>query len=367
MLGPKAHSKGLELAWYASSDVPTLVNGDEARVRQILLNLVGNAVKFTDVGGVALKVGRATSLTSATATGTARQTRLRFEVTDTGPGLPASALATLFGEFDEAGEALRRLRGGSGLGLSISRRLAHAMNGDIIVDSTPGAGSTFALEIGVACLDETSGADVGVLADPPKTLLASDRRIERQAMASMLTDAGITTFQADTADAIATIDAAARSSQPFHTVVIDASRGPIAAGKLLRTARAATRSKVRGLITIDVAGRADLPDFRREGFDAYLMRPVRPESLLLQIGQQLSGPAADPGQKVEHATPEQQASSLCASACFWSRTTPSAHCWPSPCSKGQDFSLPWHERVRRPSLPLMPFAIWAVPRASISC
>jgi CheY-like chemotaxis protein len=221
--------------------------------------------------------------------------------------LPATALATLFGEFDEAGEPMRRLRGGSGLGLSISRRLAHAMNGDITVDSAPGVGSTFALEIEVACLDETSVAEVGALADPPKTLLASDRRIERQAMASMLTDAGITTLQADTADAIATIDAAASSSQPFHTVVIDAARGPIAAGKLLRAARAATRSRVRGLITIDVAGRADLPDFRHEGFDAYLMRPVRPESLLLQIGQQLSGPAAGPGQKVEHATPERQA------------------------------------------------------------
>lgn len=306
LLGPKAHSKGLELAWHAASDVPAVVIGDEARLRQILLNLLGNAVKFTDAGGVALKVGRATTLIPATAPGSVRQARLLFEVTDTGPGLQASALATLFSEFDEAGEALRRLRGGSGLGLSISRRLAQAMDGNITADSTPGAGSTFSLEIAVDCPDEISVSEVGALPDQPKTLLASDRRIERQAMASVLTEAGINALQADTAEATETIDAAAKASLPFHTVVVDAAHGSLAAGRLLSAARAATHDKVRGIITIDVAGRADLPEFRREGFDAYLMRPVRPDSLLLQIAQHVPGLATAPEHKAESSAPERK-------------------------------------------------------------
>jgi hypothetical protein len=135
LLAERARSKGLELGCAIHADVPAVVNGDPGRLRQILLNLVGNALKFTHEGGVSIRVSRAALAGTATV--------LRFEVTDTGIGIPTAAHARLFHPFSQADASTTRRYGGTGLGLAISKRLCEAMGGAIGVESESGRGTTF--------------------------------------------------------------------------------------------------------------------------------------------------------------------------------------------------------------------------------
>ena len=136
LLAPRARDKGLEIGWLAAPDLPKTVIGDEMRVRQILMNLMGNAIKFTRAGGVAL--------TLQLAPGAAREARvdgtmLRFAVRDTGPGVPPDAIERIFAEFEQAEQGPARRHGGTGLGLAISKRLVDEMGGRIGVASVPGS------------------------------------------------------------------------------------------------------------------------------------------------------------------------------------------------------------------------------------
>lgn len=136
---PAAESRGVELGLEIGTDVPEIVMTDSLRLRQILSNLVSNAVKFTSNGSVRLT-------TSAERVDAARW-RLRFAVKDTGPGIAPEVQAKLFAPYVQADASVVRRFGGSGLGLSISRGLARLLGGDITLKSAPGAGSTFTLEI----------------------------------------------------------------------------------------------------------------------------------------------------------------------------------------------------------------------------
>ncbi|PIQ63345.1 MAG: hypothetical protein COV99_03195 [Bacteroidetes bacterium CG12_big_fil_rev_8_21_14_0_65_60_17] len=144
VLTPAAHEKGLDLRSYMEEGVPTYVIGDESRLRQVLLNLVGNAVKFTSSGYVELRVSGAP---------------ICFSVTDTGIGIPSSTLKTLFDPFTQADGSTTRKFGGTGLGLSISRQLVELMGGTIEVDSDVGKGSTFRFCVDLPTSILASGAD----------------------------------------------------------------------------------------------------------------------------------------------------------------------------------------------------------------
>ena len=132
LVGERARSQGLYLRFFASPDLPTLIHGDPTRLSQVLINLIGNAVKFTHQGGIDLRV-------QAIEGGT----RIQFSVHDTGIGMDAATLARLFQPFTQADESTTRRYGGTGLGLAISRDLVRAMGGDIEVESTPDQGSLF--------------------------------------------------------------------------------------------------------------------------------------------------------------------------------------------------------------------------------
>jgi signal transduction histidine kinase len=134
MMSPQAKRERLHLEWHASKDLPRQAVGDPLRVRQVLLNLAGNALKFTAEGRVDLFAS-----TQADAGGT----RLRFEVTDTGPGIPARDREAVFVRFRQLDASQSRRYGGAGLGLAISKELVTAMGGEIGVDSEPGKGSRF--------------------------------------------------------------------------------------------------------------------------------------------------------------------------------------------------------------------------------
>jgi signal transduction histidine kinase/ActR/RegA family two-component response regulator len=132
----EADSKGLEFALHVTADIPRRVHGDGARMRQVLLNLVFNAVKFTDTGSVHVLIAR-----------TGAGDRIRFEVTDTGIGIELDQVERMFEPFVQADVSLTRVYGGNGLGLAIARKLVERMGGEIGADSQPGAGSTFCFEL----------------------------------------------------------------------------------------------------------------------------------------------------------------------------------------------------------------------------
>jgi PAS domain S-box-containing protein len=279
LLAKKAHEKDLEIAWTVDKDLPRRVIGDETRVRQILLNLIGNAVKFTDRGGILVSVGVVAH--------EAARVRVALRVKDTGIGLAPDAIKRIFAEFGQADEPMSRRRGGTGLGLAISRRLARAMRGDIRVESEPGRGATFTAELQLEPI-EGSGT---VLAraqrniSAGRVLLAFDRLIERRALAVSLRDIGVVVDEADDLAATEEIAAAAASGTPIDLVIVDAQADPAEASRVLARARAAAPGgTVRGIVLIDALARVNLKRFRAEGFDAYLVRPVRPQSLLAQIG-----------------------------------------------------------------------------------
>lgn len=273
LMAPKALEKGLELVWRVDPDLPASVVADEIRVRQVLLNLVGNAIKFTDTGGVCVRVG----FTSAgNASGT--QALVRLEVEDTGIGIPADHIPTLFSDFQQADEVVRRRRGGTGLGLAISRRLAQAMGGDIVVSSEHGRGSCFTatMMVALAAGPEMRPAYRSQVANR-RLLLVLDAPLEREELAASLTALGAT------ASTTSTMDEPADAMHAPDAVLVDVSAGTERASALLARARRGAAAHVRGVVLINPADRKSLGQFHAAGFDGYLIRPVRPRSLVAQL------------------------------------------------------------------------------------
>lgn len=281
LLAPRAHEKKLDIAALIARDVPKVVVGDPARVRQILLNLISNAVKFTDRGGVSVSV--------ASTRGTGQSIRLVFAVEDTGIGLSNTDMTTLFAEFEQAEAAVQRRDGGTGLGLAISKRLARAMGGDITVESQLGHGSIFRFELPVqAAADEPATPEHAIESDgtpAPRVLLAFDRPKERAALAASLEASGVLSMQVSPSGAMRAVEEAAAAGRPFDRIIVDESSSAAAMGDVLARARELLPDRpVRGIVLVNVLARSGLAPYRKKGFDSYLMRPVRPASLLEQVG-----------------------------------------------------------------------------------
>ena len=191
LLAPKAYEKGIDIAWAVDPTLPRMLLGDEVRLRQIVTNLVGNAIKFTDTRRRAGHRRRLPAHRQAAR----RRTRWRIAITveDTGIGIAADALPSLFSEFEQAEAAVRRRQGGTGLGLAISRRLARAMAGDILVASAPGWGSTFTATVRLKRAERPLARAGRRRAARRRqhVLLALDRPIERRALRLSLEGAGI--------------------------------------------------------------------------------------------------------------------------------------------------------------------------------
>lgn len=278
LLSPRAHEKGLEIAWTIDPSLPAAVIGDDARVRQILLNLIGNAVKFTERGGVAVSV-----------TAGASEATVQIAVKDTGPGIGSDALKTLFSEFEQFESRFGRRQDGTGLGLAISKRLARAMGGDITVDTTPGRGATFTVELRLP-----AAADAGTIAASRQPMLEPhvrcvalviDRLLERRALASVLRLSDIKVEELSVVDALPRLEQAAADNHAIDLVIVDAEEDAAFAGQVLARAQAISpNTPVRGIVLLGPMARGGLKSFRAEGFESYLIRPVRPQSLLALLG-----------------------------------------------------------------------------------
>ncbi|NNE22237.1 MAG: response regulator [Rhizobiales bacterium] len=159
LLAPRAHAKRIEIACHIHASVPRQINGDANRIRQVLLNLAGNAIKFTDEGGVTIAVDLAKDGSGGPRHG------VRFAVIDTGIGIERADQDKIFDDYAQSEEAGDRRIGGTGLGLAISRKLVERMHGQLSLESTPGTGSTFAFELQLDLIDEPNSVPRADLVD----------------------------------------------------------------------------------------------------------------------------------------------------------------------------------------------------------
>jgi CheY-like chemotaxis protein/HPt (histidine-containing phosphotransfer) domain-containing protein len=194
ILNPRAVEKGLELRYDLDPELPDRLVGDPARLRQILLNLAGNAVKFTEQGSVSIRATRRPAETPD-------RIGVTIEVSDTGIGIAPEALPLLFREFNQVDNSISRRYGGTGLGLAITHRLVAAMGGEVSVRSAPGEGSTFAVTLELAEAEapsleaETDSAGVEPIADPDqplRVLLAEDNPTNQLVAVAILEKIGCT-------------------------------------------------------------------------------------------------------------------------------------------------------------------------------
>ena len=256
LLSPRAAHKGLEIASYVAPDVPVRLRGDEARLRQVLLNLAGNGVKFTEEGGVSIEVTMAEG----------DEPLVRFAVRDSGIGIAPDAQARVFEEFAQADDSRARAHEGTGLGLAIVRRIVSVMGGEVELASKLGAGSVFSFALPVHVAAENP-APIGV----PRgaIVVATQSRVLRRSLKLQLgaMTEGPVLF-AETPDAAL----AALRQHPSATLLCDL---PLAAAAGQRLARAAGHA----LVLLSPLARGRLDAFKRAGFSGYLIKPIRQTSL----------------------------------------------------------------------------------------
>ncbi len=268
LVAPRAQAKDIEIASYVDDSVPRNVVGDAARVRQVLLNLVGNAIKFTERGGVTVVVERGSD-------------GIRFLVCDTGIGVAPEEQERIFREFEQAETGSPR-KSGTGLGLAISRRIVERMGGRIGVYSTLGAGSTFHVSIPLArapAMDETAftppnlaGMDV---------LIVAPTTIESSVVARRLMQWGAKTCVVqDEKVALLLLD-----ERAWNAILVDHMLGATACERLAR----ATAEIARRIVLITPTARPELPALKDAGFTGYLVKPVRTASLAAQLDGEHDG------------------------------------------------------------------------------
>jgi PAS domain S-box-containing protein len=269
LLAPRAQAKGLEIASSVDDRIGGRVTGDMARLRQVLLNLAGNAVKFTETGGVAL------TAEAAPASG-----HITFRVRDTGIGIAPEAQTRIFEEFEQADGSMTRKFGGTGLGLAISRRIVERMGGTMTLDSTPGEGSVFSFTVPLPAADETNPLPPVDLAGSA-ILIVSPATIEAPLTAQRLERWGARAIVAANIE----IARAILPERHWDALLIDHALGATAAHAILRE----TVSVARRILLLAPAERHELAAYRDAGATGYLVKPVRAASLAARFAEADSG------------------------------------------------------------------------------
>lgn len=299
LLAPRAREKGLTIGWYADPALPRSVTGDGMRIRQILMNLIGNALKFTEQGGVTVRLmpgpPRAGNLTP-----------IRFEVRDTGPGIPNEKLKQIFLEFEQADSGPSRRHGGTGLGLAISKRLVEAMGGTVEVASRPGEGSSFTVDLP---LDSTPGsgaiAEGWPLPEERSVLIVLENALESALAAELLGSLGAKVDQEDAAGLSAIGPAGRRGLSQQDALLTDRISLNWVPFDLLKAFHEGPDRSRRAVIVLDPSERQEIEGLKARGFDGYVMRPIRPRSLLAQLfGDPGAAPAASLSEQREMAPAE---------------------------------------------------------------
>jgi PAS domain S-box-containing protein len=279
ILAMRANEKGLELACHLSPDVPCALIGDPNRLQQILINLISNAVKFTEKGSVTLRIQNDPDHAAPGA--------VLFSVTDTGIGIPPEKLAAIFESFTQAHASVTRKYGGTGLGLTISKQLAERMNGRMWVESTEGQGSTFycSVQLGVQPQDPLANLPLPINLAGLRTLVVDDHATNRLILQETLTAwRAQVTDVADGAAALAALHRAYESARPYELVFLDCRMPDMDGFQVVEKIREANLADGLTIVMLtsehwadDIARTYDLK------LGGYLIKPIRRSDLLQTI------------------------------------------------------------------------------------
>ena len=296
VLAEQAYAKTLEMAALVQPDVPTSMLGDGGRIRQILMNLVGNAIKFTDRGEVVVHARMVER--------TADSALIRFEVADTGVGITPEVAGRLFQPFSQADASMTRRYGGTGLGLAISKRLAEAMGGDIGVESELDRGSTFWFTVRLKTPSELAPTPA-VRAQPTiefarlRVLVVDDNATNRRILQEQLEPSGMSvTAVANGATALDALRAAVQAGTPFAVAILDQHMPGMDGLSLARAIKADASLARTPVVLLTSVGEADRADVAAAGMQHVLNKPVRQSQLLntlaSALGEQLTGTISIP-------------------------------------------------------------------------
>lgn len=268
MLSPRAHEKRIEIAATFAADLPELLDFDPARLRQVLFNVMGNAVKFTADGGVLVLV-------------TLADDNVEIAVVDTGPGVAPQELATIFGEFEQVGSVETR-SGGTGLGLGIASRILAEFGGSLSVKSRKGEGSTFTIRFPVRLAEDVAAGETdrsGMLARSRVVLLAPHGPTAQATVATIEALGGRCRHLASAQDVSMLIDRAAEGSMPFTDLIVDHRLASDYACEPLH-------KPLHRILLVNPEERASQP---QDLFDAWLIRPLRERSLVDVLSGRMRG------------------------------------------------------------------------------
>ena len=288
LLAPRAQAKNLEIASYVDERLPLDVVGDAARLRQVLLNLAGNAIKFTASGGVALIVEPGVV-----------PNEINFLVRDTGIGIPPEAQSRIFREFEQADGRVARTYGGTGLGLAISERIVKRMGGRITLESEPGRGSTFEISVPLQPAETSSGQTAFASPDlaGESILLVARQGIEASLIARRLERWGAQTCTVSDADVAEVL----LPERDWHALLIDQALGSEVVERLANAARAHAPQR---LVLLTPAARHERQ--LSAALTGYLVKPLRAASLAarLSLTPEVTAPdlAPEPPEESSEAT-----------------------------------------------------------------
>ena len=264
LLAPRAQDKGLEIATSVAPGLPRALAGDAARIRQVVLNMASNAIKFTQTGGVGIRAQRAGAF-------------VRIEVIDTGAGVPQSQRDTIFEDFAQGDQTSSRAQGGSGLGLAISRRLAEGMGGALTLAQSGEKGSTFAFEFPLFTSEGETGEGVSSLAGR-RALIVGRSPFEAPFLGERLAAFGA---RADQVEGAARAVELLAAGDPPDIVIVDCALGAGEAAQVADAARVA--GVARSLILFSPFERRALAPSTLGHFDGWLVKPVRSSTLVARL------------------------------------------------------------------------------------
>lgn len=262
LLAPRAHGKAIEIVSVVSPEVPQMVRTDGVRLRQVLTNLVGNAVKFTERGGVRVNLDMIRAHD---------RNYLRFEVQDTGVGVPEEKRAEIFNEFVQADSSHARRFGGSGLGLAISRRLVAAMGGEIGIEPAPGGGSIFWFTLPSIVVSAADPRDATAL-EGCRVALVTRSAVLREALTAQICNASGAVVPLGRAR-----DGDAAGYEDLDALLIDAGTGDVP------ELPASPDARILSIVLLTPGARGHLPALKDRGFASYLVKPLRSSSLAGRI------------------------------------------------------------------------------------
>lgn len=275
LLASRAYDKGIGLGCHVAADVPAMLDADPGKLRQVLLNLIGNAIKFTATGGVRV---------AATRTEVNGKPMLQVSVSDSGSGISEADRERIFEEFEQVDGTSTRDYGGVGLGLAISRKLVNSMGGTLRVDGEPGQGSVFTFTVPIINPVAVE-ADQTIRLEGQRFVILSGNEPEAAAIAATVAShGGSATIASTTREAMKLVG-------ETDTILVDAVHGEGFAETMPRL-KGRNDTRPRAIIMIAPQDRVRLPEFKRNGFETFLARPVRSDTLVRVLNSSLQ--AADP-------------------------------------------------------------------------